>query len=64
MKKLREQLKYFMAEHGLSVEEIAKRIDKDPGTIRNFLKNQTKPHIQTEYRIRALLENRERINGR
>jgi len=64
MEKLRERLKFFMAKYGLSIEDVAKKIGKDPKTIWHFLHDKGKPQIQTEYRIRALVEESERINER
>lgn len=56
MNELRERLKIFMAEHDFTIEDIAKKIERSPKTIWQFLHNKVKPHSRTEYRIRKLIK--------
>lgn len=55
MDELREKLKIFMAHYDFTIQDIAKRIKRDPRTVWLFLNNKTKPHPRTEYRIRELV---------
>lgn len=57
MIELIEQLKIFMAEHDLTIKDVAKRIERNPRTIWQFLHGKVKPHSRTEYRIRKLINN-------
>lgn len=59
MNNLSEKLKIFMAEKDLTIEDIAKKIERNPRTIWLFLHNKVKPHSRTEYRIRQLIESNE-----
>jgi len=55
MEKIIERLKFFKAERNLTIEEIAKLIDKDPKTVWQFLNQKTRPHSNTLYKIKKLL---------
>jgi len=55
MENLIEELKVFMADNDFTIEDIAKKIDRNPRTILRFLHNEIKPHFRTEYRIRKLI---------
>ena len=59
MNELIEQLKIFMAENDLTIEDIAKKIKRNPKTVWQFLNSKVKPHSRTEYRIRKLVKNDE-----
>lgn len=56
MDDLIEKLKVFMAHYDLTIQDIAKRINRNPWTVWRFLNKKTKPHSRTEYRIRKLIE--------
>ena len=62
MNKLKEQLKVFMAEHDLTIEEVAKRIGRNPRTIWQFLNDKVDPHFQTKYRIKKLIQDGDKNN--
>ena len=55
MESIIEQLKIFMAERDLTIENIATLIDRSPRTVWQFLHQKVKPHSRTEYRIRKLI---------
>ena len=52
---LREQLKAFMGEKDLTVEAVARLVNRHPLTIWKFLRGKTAPHDQTIYRISKLV---------
>ncbi|MEN6311264.1 MAG: helix-turn-helix transcriptional regulator [Acidobacteriota bacterium] len=56
MDEIREQLKAYMGEKDLTVADVAKRLGRNPLTIWKFLRGKTKPHDQTMYRIKQLVE--------
>jgi len=55
LNELIEKLKIFMAQHDLTLQDVAKKINRDPKTVWLFLHNQVRPHSTTEYRIRDLV---------
>lgn len=52
---LRSDLKSYMGANDLTIEEVARMIDRYPMTIWNFLRKCTRPQFATEARIRALV---------
>lgn len=52
---LRERLKSFMGERDLTVEAVARLVNRHPLTIWKFLRGKTAPHDQTIYRISKLV---------
>ena len=55
MSDLKEQLRAYMGEKDLSVREVAALLNRHPLTIWKFLHGKTKPHHQTLYRIKKLV---------
>jgi len=55
MEELREKLKMFMAENDLTLEQVARSINRETRTIWRFLHGVGRPNIRTEYRIRKLV---------
>jgi len=53
---LREELKFFMAERDLTIQDVADRIKRNPRTVGQFLNGKVKPHDRTIYKIRKLLK--------
>ena len=56
MDELRELLRTFMGERDLSVKEVSILINRSPLTVWKFLRGKTKPHDQTLYKIKKLIE--------
>jgi len=52
---LREELKFFMAERDLTIQDVADRIKRNPRTVGQFLNGKVKPHDRTIYKIKKLL---------
>lgn len=50
-----EKLKFFMAEKGFTIHDVAIFIKKDPKTVWQFLQKKVKPHDRTIYRIKKLV---------
>lgn len=58
MDDLREQLKNYMAEKDLTINEVAKIINRTSRTVFRFLHGQTIPRFQTEYKIKRLIKDK------
>lgn len=56
MEDLRIKLIEYMGEHDLTLSDIAKQINRTPLTVWNFIRGKTKPHDQTLYKIKKLIE--------
>lgn len=56
MDDIREQLRAYMGEKDLSVSEVARLLGRNPLTIWKYLHGKTKPHDQTMYRIKKLID--------
>lgn len=52
---LAEKLKFFMAERDLTIEDVARLIGRNPGTVWAFLWNKVKSQDRTLYRIKKLV---------
>ena len=55
---LREELKLFMTDRDLTIQDVADRIKRNPRTVWQFLNEKVKHHDRTTYRIRELLSRR------
>jgi len=55
MDELRKKLRIFMAKYDFTIQDIAKRIKRDPRTIWLFLHDKVTPNSRTEIRLRELV---------
>ncbi len=56
MSDTREQLKAYMGERDLTIDQVAKMLGRHPLTIWKFLRGKTNPHDRTMYKIERLIE--------
>ena len=55
MDEIVEKLKQFMADYDLTIDDIARKINRNPRTIWLFLHQKVKPQDRTLYKIKRLL---------
>ncbi len=63
MSNLKDELRAYMGERDLSIEQVAKQLGRHPLTIWKFLHGKTSPHDRTIYRIRALVGKQRQAHG-
>ena len=52
---LREELKFFMADRDLTIQDVADRIKRNRRTVWQFLNEKVTPSDRTVYKIKKLL---------